>query len=181
MEPSKAQGKRSFKYKMEEEAEEAEEEEEEEEDDDVSGPLGFSSGGDEYMMRRKRPSTSTATSANTGSSRVRGSGSGAGGPTVRPLCQADSCNADLSEAKHYHRRHKICEFHAKAAVVLVGGLQQRFCQQCSRYYIFRQNPNFVELSLLLITKVLCFIYLYFIYLYIYLWDWMVWTLDQLLF
>jgi uncharacterized repeat protein (TIGR01451 family) len=40
--------------------------------------------------------------------------------------------ADLSVAKHYHRRHKVCEYHAKASLVAAGGKQQRFCQQCSR-------------------------------------------------
>ncbi|XP_020110253.1 protein LIGULELESS 1-like [Ananas comosus] len=52
-----------------------------------------------------------------------------------PRCQADGCRADLSRAKRYHRRHKVCEFHAKAAMVVInGGLQQRFCQQCSRFH-----------------------------------------------
>ncbi|CAL9110491.1 unnamed protein product [Musa textilis] len=51
-----------------------------------------------------------------------------------PRCQAEGCRADLSGAKHYHRRHKVCEFHSKAAVVVVGGSQQRFCQQCSRFH-----------------------------------------------
>lgn len=50
-----------------------------------------------------------------------------------PRCQAEGCKADLSAAKHYHRRHKVCEYHAKAAAVAAGGKQQRFCQQCSRY------------------------------------------------
>lgn len=49
-----------------------------------------------------------------------------------PRCQAEGCNADLTNAKHYHRRHKVCEFHSKAATVIAGGLTQRFCQQCSR-------------------------------------------------
>jgi len=48
-------------------------------------------------------------------------------------CQAEKCNADLHEAKQYHRRHKVCECHAKAQVVLVHGTKQRFCQQCSRF------------------------------------------------
>ncbi|RRT38157.1 hypothetical protein B296_00054329 [Ensete ventricosum] len=48
-----------------------------------------------------------------------------------PRCQSEGCRADLSGAKHYHRRHKVCEFHSKATVVVVGGSQQRFCQQCS--------------------------------------------------
>ncbi|KAL5977791.1 hypothetical protein ACLOJK_036814 [Asimina triloba] len=52
---------------------------------------------------------------------------------VLPGCQAEGCKADLSNAKHYHRRHKVREFHSKASkVVLAGGLlEQRFCQQCS--------------------------------------------------
>jgi hypothetical protein len=50
-----------------------------------------------------------------------------------PRCQAEGCKADLSAAKHYHRRHKVCEYHAKAATVAAAGKQQRFCQQCSRY------------------------------------------------
>ena len=50
-----------------------------------------------------------------------------------PRCQAEGCKADLSAAKHYHRRHKVCEYHAKAAAVAAAGKQQRFCQQCSRY------------------------------------------------
>jgi len=50
--------------------------------------------------------------------------------TVR--CQAEGCGADLTHAKHYHRRHKVCEFHSKASIVITAGLPQRFCQQCSR-------------------------------------------------
>ena len=59
-------------------------------------------------------------------------GSGGGGSGLRS-CQADRCTADLSNAKQYHRRHKVCEYHAKAQVVLVAGIRQRFCQQCSRF------------------------------------------------
>lgn len=47
-------------------------------------------------------------------------------------CQAEGCGADLTHAKHYHRRHKVCEFHSKASIVIAAGLSQRFCQQCSR-------------------------------------------------
>ncbi|KAF5742295.1 Squamosa promoter binding protein-like 3 [Tripterygium wilfordii] len=49
-------------------------------------------------------------------------------------CQADYCDTNLSNAKPYHRRHKVCEYHAKAPVVVVAGIQQRFCQQCSRFH-----------------------------------------------
>jgi hypothetical protein len=58
----------------------------------------------------------------------RGGGAGGGGPR----CQAERCNADLSDAATYNRRHKVCQTHSKAPVVLVAGLRQRFCQQCSR-------------------------------------------------
>ncbi|KAE9592905.1 hypothetical protein Lal_00029099 [Lupinus albus] len=51
-----------------------------------------------------------------------------------PSCQAEKCGADLTDAKKYHRRHKVCEFHSKAPVVVVAGLRQRFCQQCSRFH-----------------------------------------------
>ncbi|KAG5579963.1 hypothetical protein H5410_050590 [Solanum commersonii] len=32
------------------------------------------------------------------------------------------------------QRHKVCEMHAKAPKVVLLGLQQRFCQQCSRFH-----------------------------------------------
>lgn len=50
-----------------------------------------------------------------------------------PMCQVDECSEDLSTAKDYHRRHKVCEFHSKSAKALVGKQMQRFCQQCSRF------------------------------------------------
>ncbi|CAN6168209.1 unnamed protein product [Urochloa humidicola] len=61
----------------------------------------------------------------------RGAAAGGGGG---PRCQAERCNADLSEAGTYNRRHKVCKTHSKAPVVLVAGLRQRFCQQCSRFH-----------------------------------------------
>lgn len=57
-------------------------------------------------------------------------------------CQADSCEADLGAAKRYHQRHKVCESHSKAKVVLVGGLEQRYCQQCSRYIKNKKKKYF---------------------------------------
>lgn len=58
-----------------------------------------------------------------------------------PRCQAEGCNADLTNAKHYHRRHKVCEFHSKAATVIAAGLTQRFCQQCSRFHLLSEFDN----------------------------------------
>lgn len=49
-----------------------------------------------------------------------------------PLCQVEGCNLDLSSAKEYHRKHRVCDDHSKCPKVIVGGLERRFCQQCSR-------------------------------------------------
>lgn len=61
---------------------------------------------------------------------------GGGGAVSPPLCQAERCGANLSEAKRYHRRHKVCEFHSKVPAAIVAGLPQRFCQQCSRSSLY---------------------------------------------
>ncbi|CAK8541340.1 unnamed protein product [Lathyrus sativus] len=50
-------------------------------------------------------------------------------------CQVDGCHVGLMNAKEYHRRHKVCEMHSKAPKVVVMGLEQRFCQQCSRFHV----------------------------------------------
>ncbi|KAJ8774540.1 hypothetical protein K2173_016986 [Erythroxylum novogranatense] len=52
--------------------------------------------------------------------------------TQTPFCQVYCCNKDLSSSKDYHKRHKVCEAHSKTPVVVVNGIEQRFCQQCSR-------------------------------------------------
>ncbi|KAF6141629.1 hypothetical protein GIB67_001181 [Kingdonia uniflora] len=46
--------------------------------------------------------------------------------TSIPRCQAEDCNADLTNSKQYHRRHKVCEYHSKAETVVTKGLTQRF-------------------------------------------------------
>lgn len=56
-----------------------------------------------------------------------------GGPSY-PVCQVDNCKEDLSNAKDYHRRHKVCQPHSKASKALVANQLQRFCQQCSRFH-----------------------------------------------
>ncbi|KAG6537484.1 hypothetical protein ZIOFF_002578 [Zingiber officinale] len=86
-------------------------------------------GGGVEEDKKRQPSTSSK----------RGSGSGGASP---PCCQAEKCSADLTEAKRYYRRHKVCEVHSKAAVVIVSGLRQRFCQQCSRLPLFHELSEF---------------------------------------
>ncbi|KAJ6799934.1 squamosa promoter-binding-like protein 15 [Iris pallida] len=66
-------------------------------------------------------------------------GSGRGGSY--PMCQVDDCRTDLSSAKDYHRRHKVCQIHSKTTKALVGMQMQRFCQQCSRFHLL---PEFDE-------------------------------------
>ncbi|OAY65208.1 Squamosa promoter-binding-like protein 12 [Ananas comosus] len=50
------------------------------------------------------------------------------------FCQVEGCNIDLSSAKDYHRKHRVCESHSKCPKVTVNGLERRFCQQCSRFH-----------------------------------------------
>ncbi|KAJ0235432.1 Squamosa promoter-binding-like protein 10 [Hirschfeldia incana] len=51
-----------------------------------------------------------------------------------PRCQIDGCELDLSSAKDYHRKHRVCEKHSKCPKVTVSGVERRFCQQCSRFH-----------------------------------------------
>lgn len=71
--------------------------------------------------------------------RVRSGSPGSG--KNYPMCQVDDCRADLSSAKDYHRRHKVCDIHSKTTQALVAKQMQRFCQQCSR---FHPLPEFDE-------------------------------------
>ncbi|XP_044493489.1 squamosa promoter-binding-like protein 2 [Mangifera indica] len=53
---------------------------------------------------------------------------------VAVRCQVEGCGVDLSSAKDYHRKHRVCEAHSKCSKVIVGGVERRFCQQCSRFH-----------------------------------------------
>ncbi|KAJ1292869.1 hypothetical protein BS78_01G023300 [Paspalum vaginatum] len=61
-----------------------------------------------------------------------------GGGSSGPACQVEGCEADLTAAKDYHRRHKVCEMHSKATTAVVGNTVQRFCQQCSRFHLLQE-------------------------------------------
>ncbi|XP_010549337.1 PREDICTED: squamosa promoter-binding-like protein 3 [Tarenaya hassleriana] len=111
---TKAEGKRSLREMGEKERErEREEEEEEEEDDDQN----------EAEAEKKKKGKKAAYGSSSSSSRESYN-----------VCQVENCNVDMTGAKRYHKRHKVCDFHAKAPVVNVSGLHQRFCQQCSRFH-----------------------------------------------
>ncbi|XP_059317829.1 squamosa promoter-binding-like protein 1 [Lycium ferocissimum] len=63
---------------------------------------------------------------------------GVSSSNYRAFCQVQDCQADLSSAKDYHRRHKVCDVHSKAVNALVGNVMQRFCQQCSRFHVLEE-------------------------------------------
>ncbi|XP_047963224.1 squamosa promoter-binding-like protein 12 isoform X1 [Salvia hispanica] len=71
------------------------------------------------------PATATATTPKKTKSSAQNS----------PICcQVEGCNTDLSLAKEYHRKHRVCDSHSKCPKVTVGGCERRFCQQCSRFH-----------------------------------------------
>jgi len=115
METRRSEGKRSLRYKEEVNIDHEEEEDEE-----------YTDFEEEEDGRRKRVVTDLYS---------KRSSKKAGSSNIPPCCQVENCDADLSEAKQYHRRHKVCEYHAKTPAVHIAGLQQRFCQQCSRLII----------------------------------------------
>lgn len=55
-----------------------------------------------------------------------------------PVCQVHGCNMDLANSKEYHKRHKVCDAHSKTAKVIVNSMEQRFCQQCSRFHLLAE-------------------------------------------
>ncbi|EEF44400.1 squamosa promoter-binding protein 1 [Ricinus communis] len=89
--------------------------------------LGMGNLGGDFESNKKKKVVS-------GDAGGRKKGSFGGGGVGMRCCQAEKCMADLNDAKPYHRRHKVCEYHAKAQIVLVAGIRQRFCQQCSRFH-----------------------------------------------
>ncbi|PSS33929.1 Squamosa promoter-binding-like protein [Actinidia chinensis var. chinensis] len=50
-------------------------------------------------------------------------------------CQVPACEADISELKGYHRRHRVCLRCANATVVVLDGQKKRYCQQCGKFHI----------------------------------------------
>ncbi|KAK6241706.1 hypothetical protein QUC31_014633 [Theobroma cacao] len=103
------------------------------ESDDDGSELQFGGSMEDDDKKRKNVVVLGGSAAAAGSGRKGLTGAGA-----MRCCQAENCTADLSDAKQYHRRHKVCEHHSKAQVVLVAGFRQRFCQQCSRFHVLSE-------------------------------------------
>ncbi|KAJ3693165.1 hypothetical protein LUZ60_008645 [Juncus effusus] len=83
-------------------------------------------------------SRGSASSSSSSSSR-RGSNQG-GQQQQQPMgrCQVVGCGVDLSGAKPYYCKHRVCGPHSKSPRVIVGGIEQRFCQQCSRFHLLSE-------------------------------------------
>lgn len=47
-------------------------------------------------------------------------------------CQVPGCEADISELKGYHKRHRVCLRCANASAVMLDGENKRYCQQCGK-------------------------------------------------
>ncbi|XP_027162745.1 squamosa promoter-binding-like protein 7 [Coffea eugenioides] len=112
---------------------------------DAAAPLGdrqgAAAGGFSMTTKRGKPYYDAAAGLLVGPSTMTAAAAAAAAgvtvavtPAVVPRCQVDGCHVALLNAKDYHRRHKVCEQHSKAPKVVVLGLEQRFCQQCSRFH-----------------------------------------------
>ncbi|CAL9183061.1 unnamed protein product [Musa hybrid cultivar] len=97
---------------------------------DCSVDLKLGGLGDIRPAEKSRSQPSMTTTAVGPSRRARAQGNA----PQNASCSVDGCKADLSGSREYHRRHKVCEVHSKTPVVMVGGQEQRFCQQCSRFH-----------------------------------------------
>ncbi|CAE6109265.1 unnamed protein product [Arabidopsis arenosa] len=56
-------------------------------------------------------------------------------------CQIPDCEADISELKGYHKRHRVCLRCANASSVVLDGENKRYCQQCGKFHVL---PDFDE-------------------------------------
>ncbi|KAI3702833.1 hypothetical protein L6452_28585 [Arctium lappa] len=100
-------------------------------DDDEEEEEGYLQFGADGGFKKKKMVDS---GGGGGKREIAGAVGGRMTPPSTSCCQVDSCGTDLAAAKAYHRRHKVCEVHSKAPVVVVAGILQRFCQQCSRFH-----------------------------------------------
>ncbi|KAJ1697882.1 hypothetical protein LUZ63_006394 [Rhynchospora breviuscula] len=93
-----------------------------------------------YAGRVAGSRASTSSSSSPSSSKRPGPGCASQGPAQQPIgkCQVEGCGVDLSGAKAYYCKHRVCGPHSKAPRVVVGGIEQRFCQQCSRFHLLSE-------------------------------------------
>jgi hypothetical protein len=51
-------------------------------------------------------------------------------PTL--AAQIPGCLNDLSRSKRYYQRFRLCGDHLHASMLVVNGVQSRFCQKCTQ-------------------------------------------------
>ncbi|OVA19552.1 Transcription factor [Macleaya cordata] len=112
--------------------------EDEEEDEDENEEEGENDGGDEEEEVEEEEERRRKRVVIRFSGERKGVSISSLSSQTRLCCQVDNCDRDLGGARRYHRRHKVCEQHAKAVVVSIGGAAQRYCQQCSRFHDISQ-------------------------------------------
>ncbi|CAL4984621.1 unnamed protein product [Urochloa decumbens] len=100
-----------------------------------AGPSSSSSAAAEARLQDFAAGLAQRTRPRGAGRRSRAAGGGGGGAEA---CSVDGCRSDLSRCREYHRRHRVCEAHSKTPVVVVGGQEQRFCQQCSRFHMLSE-------------------------------------------
>ncbi|ESQ34123.1 hypothetical protein EUTSA_v10007832mg [Eutrema salsugineum] len=101
---------------------------------DLCLKLGKQTYSEEFWGRNSNDISAVSTKLLTPSVVARKKSKSCGQSVQVPRCQIDGCELDLSSAKDYHRKHRVCEKHSKCPKVIVGGLERRFCQQCSRLH-----------------------------------------------
>ncbi|GLI68364.1 hypothetical protein VaNZ11_012767 [Volvox africanus] len=50
------------------------------------------------------------------------------------ICQVAGCGMCLEGMKGYFLRHRVCEEHSKAPMLIIGDVPSRLCQQCSKFH-----------------------------------------------
>ncbi|KAL7178044.1 hypothetical protein ACSBR2_031244 [Camellia fascicularis] len=66
---------------------------------------------------------------------VRPAAGGKAKAKANARCQVVGCEADISELKGYHKRHRVCLQCANASDVGIDGQRKRYCQQCGKFHI----------------------------------------------
>ncbi|OAY73653.1 Squamosa promoter-binding-like protein 7 [Ananas comosus] len=72
--------------------------------------------------------------------REKAAAAAAAAGTPFPRCQVEGCDKSLVDAKDYHKRHKVCDVHAKAPKVIVLGAEQRRHDYGSRFSHASNSP-----------------------------------------
>lgn len=75
----------------------------------------------------------------------------------RRPCRAPGCQADVSRAKSFNWRYRICEEHRSAQSVSIDGEPMRFCQMCAKFQPLEEfSGRIFCLSCYLVLIELCF-------------------------